>query len=240
MTQPTANAGATTGADGGVAEGVMVALMVPQDVATTVAIPDGEAPEDLHITVAFLGTIPNISSPGPYLSNLLDAVGKVTAGRQPITGQISGVGRFDVGEEDVFYLSFDSPGLEELRRDLLEEFQSVGLEPVLNHGYTPHISLAYLPKSAPSPLQRIDPQPCTFTTLTVAWGPARLDLPFVTEGPPDIAVPYVEGFKAEVEERWFDALLEVYVNTVDEAKAEVLWQIVEGMGGLAELTQSDV
>lgn len=119
--------------------GVMVALYPSPDVATALAQPDGEPVEDLHLTLAYLGDAGGFNDP----SGLRAMVEGFATTVPPLKGEISGIGRFTAGPEPVTYASVDIPGLPEFRQSLWEALCTAGFEPSTEHGFTPHITLAY-------------------------------------------------------------------------------------------------
>ena len=159
--------------------GVMVAFFVPGEVdekLMTLPIdwPDGtdfSPQDDYHVTLAFYG---DISEQDTGADRLIAAVRQYAEGQAPITGKISGLGRFSDTDKpgmDVIYTSFDSPDLPDFRQQLVDtcdrnEFHLTG-----DHGFTPHITLAYVPKEADQmALPAIEPIDCEFKQVTVAWG----------------------------------------------------------------------
>lgn len=160
--------------------GVMVALMVPPALARQIAALDGvtEPAETLHLTLAFLGD----SSEQPLASNdarVLAAVRDWAVRQSPLKGTINGVGRFYNAESDgtnAVYLAPDLPGLPALRQSLVEAIEAAGFDYAQNHGFTPHITVAYVPEDAPTPQVRIA-APVAFDRVTLAWGDAHYDVP---------------------------------------------------------------
>ncbi|MEU6632832.1 HK97 family phage prohead protease [Streptomyces parvus] len=147
--------------------GVMVALTLPADVAASIAHPEGTAPADLHITLAYLGDAETL---GGHPDDLRDIVSSAVGGLGPVNGTIGGIGQFpDAGDGVPTWVPVDVPGLAELRHRVVEALDtSVYAEQVrANHGFTPHITLGYnLPDTKPIP-----PQPVVFDRLAVVLGP---------------------------------------------------------------------
>lgn len=159
--------------------GVVVALMLPLDIAKTLAIANGEPPEDMHITLAYLGKIDNVD-----MGRVAAAVGMAVEGLGEVKGKIGGVGRFvDTGdpEGDALYLSYDSPDILKLREHLEYSFSVFGVTRASNHGFTPHITLAYIPPESAMPDIQVKPQELNFDTVTLCYGDTRL--PFALNGP---------------------------------------------------------
>jgi 2'-5' RNA ligase len=148
--------------------GAMVALYPSPSVAEELAVDGGEAASDLHLTLAFLGDAADISDPLP----LVRAVESVAAGQPPLTGEISGLGHFTSGEEPVTYASPDLPDLPAFRQELVEALTAVGHEPSTEHGFSPHITLAYALEDPDVPNL-----PLSFDRVSLVIGGERTDFP---------------------------------------------------------------
>lgn len=161
--------------------GVMIALYPDPRAARAIGGLPGvtEQPKDLHVTLAFLGDsteVPLSSSKDRIIAGVKQwALEHGT----PLKGVINGVGRFFNVENDntnAVYVSPDVPGLPELRQSLVQAIQSTGIEYAQNHGFTPHMTVAYVPVDAPTPDIRPD-VPVIFTTATLAWGDEHIPFP---------------------------------------------------------------
>lgn len=171
--------GVTTKASGHT--GVMVALYPDAQAAKKLAATKGvtEPIDDLHLTLVFLGD----SDETPLANNkeaLIGAVQKWALQKgKPLGGVINGVGRFFNEESDstnAVYVSPDVPGLPELRQSLCEALHAAGFDYAENHGFTPHLTVAYVPLEAPTPDFRVD-IPVAFSQVTLAWGDEHTDFP---------------------------------------------------------------
>lgn len=121
--------------------GVMVAFYPDPDQAAELALPDGEDPEDIHLTLAYLGQV------GAELSDedeaaVVQAVKAWAAQQEPVTGAVAGIGFFDQ-DPPVTYASVDAPALPTARQKLVEGLAAAGVPHVQTHGYTPHMTLDY-------------------------------------------------------------------------------------------------
>lgn len=164
----------------------MIALYPPLDFAQALAVDGGLAPEDMHVTVAYLGDTADIDV------DVLREVVAQLAERQAFTVQFAGHARFTGGDKDVIVALADSPDLEDLRRDTLDALGQRGIEVPRDHGYTAHCTITYLDPDGEAPLTRLDAQPVEFTTLAAVHGTDRTD--FTLEHP--IAGPAREAFAA--------------------------------------------
>ena len=126
-------------------------------------------PGEMHLTLAYLGETGELRY---SREEVVAAVREFARAAQPISGEVAGVGRFMTAEDGMnpFYASFDSPELPAFRQALAAFLKERGIEPVQNHGFTPHITLAYIPLEAPMPDLRFEPIPMTFYAVYVAWG----------------------------------------------------------------------
>lgn len=152
--------------------GSMLALYPPRDLARLLATPGGEPAGALHLTIAYTGKAAQVNQ-----SALNRAAARLT-GRPPIRARVGGVGRF-VGtpDGDVAVLLVDSPELETLRRDARDALAAEGVILPDDHGFIPHITLAYLDEDAPHPLARVDPVEVVFQAVTAAHAGTRVDYP---------------------------------------------------------------
>lgn len=132
--------------------GVMICLPIPSSIAEQIAVDGGESVESLHVTLAY---VPGIGGDAELRKRLCAALELLAPMYGPIRGMIGGYGRF-VGSEtsdfkDVFYASFDSPGLEILRNAVMDTLFRNGFQASGKHGFTPHITLSYLDKGEEIP-----------------------------------------------------------------------------------------
>lgn len=151
--------------------GAMVALYPSNEVAQTLAQPGGEPPEELHLTLAFLGAADDLHGD---LVNLATVVAGCAASLPPLTGEIAGIGHFTAGPAPVTYASPDVPGLPEFQQCVCEALDGAGFPPSSDHGYIPHITLAY---------DQIEPQvpnlALAFNALSLVVAGERLDFPLI-------------------------------------------------------------
>lgn len=165
-------------------QGAMIALFVPAQTAqmlTQLASGAGLTPQptdSLHLTLAYLGDAAEMmATPPDAVMTVLQTFAAKTA---PIMGRISGIGRFtnDSGDgTNAVYASFDAECLADCRHELLEALDAIGIECDSEHGFTPHITLAYIPTSAPTPDIALAPIDATFDTLALAVGDQRVAFP---------------------------------------------------------------
>lgn len=151
-----------------VQSGAMVALYPSPATASMLAQPGGETPEDLHVTLAFLGDAADLTDPG----QLLRVVAGFAATVPPLAGEVSGVGTFTAGPEPCTYASVDLPGLPAARDRLVEALCGAGCEPMAAHGFTPHMTLAYDARQV-----QVPNLPLVFDAITVAIGGQRASVP---------------------------------------------------------------
>lgn len=151
-------------------KGVMVAFFVPRDQAEVLALDEGQAPERLHITLAYLGEIDQIEN----IDKLPAVLAQWAEAQDPVKGSIGGVGLFNKREEDgtqAFYASYDSPEIQPLRADLVDHLAAHGYELASEHGFTPHITLAYV--SEDPGVTEVEPMEIGFEEVTLSIGDAR-------------------------------------------------------------------
>jgi 2'-5' RNA ligase len=160
--------------------GAMVAFEIPLDIATNLTLAakqsglEALAPEDMHITLAYIAEITTIEDKREVIEAALQSfAGTFTA----IDGAIGGIGRFNASNTsdgmDVIYASFDCAALSEFRQGLVEAIESTGVEISRLHGFTPHITLAYLEKGSAMPNLALETMALKFDAIVLAWGDER-------------------------------------------------------------------
>lgn len=155
--------------------GVMIGYFLPEEIAEVVTSNLAQkvhSDSDLHLTILFLGDIEE-----QQIDHIREVVQNFALTFSSLDGTIGGSGRFPATESsedrDVLVRLVDVPRLEKLREKLIEALRSVGIEPVLSHGYTPHITIAYVSPNFED--VNIHPNPVAFTIdrLVLASGSVR-------------------------------------------------------------------
>jgi 2'-5' RNA ligase len=144
--------------------GAMVALYPSWDAAAQLAQVGGEPREDLHVTLAYLGDAAGVGD----AAHLAELVAGWAAACAPLAGEVSGVGHFTAGPEPVTYASVDAPGLSRAREHLLGVLKHGGFDVSQEHGFTPHITLAYDDRDA-----RVENVPLRFDHVALVLGDHR-------------------------------------------------------------------
>ncbi|MFJ8446842.1 phage portal protein [[Kitasatospora] papulosa] len=148
----------------------MVALFPSADVAKKLAVDGGLPAEELHITLAYLGE--NLSTEQQAAAALV--VAGVAAQHEMRAGSVGGLGHFPTGPDEAapYFATVDVPGLAELRHRLVDALAAAGIEVESGHGFTPHMTLAYVADGHAAP-EPVPPTAVGFTDLTLAVGSDR-------------------------------------------------------------------
>lgn len=129
----------------------------------------GEEPDALHMTLCCIGDLEELPDDAAALAERVLRV--VSVFTPPIQGEISGVGRFMGATQDVLYASVDAPALPAFRQRLVDALELVGLPVDDSHGFSPHITLAYLdPDTALEPTLELElglPLPITLRSVAL-------------------------------------------------------------------------
>lgn len=165
-----ATAVAEVGAAVDFTEGSMVCLYLDPATAAALAVPGGQEPETLHVTLAFL---PNGVQDPEQLTPILALLAEWF---DPLDGVLGGFGMFAPGPDGVPVIGLpDVPGLDELRVAVVEALEEAGVDVAHNHGFQPHVTLAYGDTE-------IDPSvlgtQLAFDHLSLQVGVERWDFPF--------------------------------------------------------------
>lgn len=164
----------------------MIALL-PQDAdAQRLAVPGGEAAEDLHATVCYLGEI-NMYPQGT-LEGLQRAVGTFASAGSPFGAQGFAICSFNPGEDGCVVLGVGGEIIANCRDGIyamISAFGALGTTinlPEQHQPYVPHITLIYDPEAKTDPRDLFDRiGPVVFDRIRIAWGDDIIDVPL---GPP--------------------------------------------------------
>lgn len=161
---------------GSVHDGGMIAVMIPTAVAGRIAVPGGEAPIDLHCTLAALPD-------GMTLTEIMPVLQALDLPTAPLTGTIGGLGMFPPGPDGFIpvFAQVDVPFLAELRQQVVDALGTAGIPFLADHGWTPHVTLTYIALGDPAPAP-LDQTAIVFGGLCATDGTARWEFPFVPVG----------------------------------------------------------
>lgn len=154
----------------------MLALYPPPDLAKALALDGGLDPAGMHVTLVYVGDAAHVDP------QALNAAAKALADRWPLAAQISGSARFTGADRDVLVALVDSPDLEDLRRDAVARCAEHGITVPREHGYTAHLTRAYIDPADPAALERTEPLTAAFTAISAVHGQDRTDHPFTGAG----------------------------------------------------------
>lgn len=137
-------------------KGVMLALWPSQALLQQIRS-HATPPEDFHLTLVYLGESDALGVTG--LRKVQAIFAKWCAECPPMEYKLAGLGRFSASPtsdgKDVIWASVDAPALPNLRQRLCAALDAAEISIPSDHGYTPHMTLDYIPVDAPMPLQRL-------------------------------------------------------------------------------------
>lgn len=174
--------------------GAMLALMLTpeQQAEVTAGVPGRLAQEADHCTLVYLAQ--DAAALAEAKPAILAALATFVAALAPLTVPVSGYGRFQGdGAQYPAILLLDSAALAELREGLLACLAGCGVTVTEPHGFTPHITLAYLPADRPLPSLTPPATALTFAAVSLVWAGERIDLPMQGTLTPDAAEEAAEG-----------------------------------------------
>jgi 2'-5' RNA ligase len=160
-------------------KGVMIALIPPGTAARQLAEVGDEPVDQIHMTLAYLGKSDEYEP--AQLDELRAVLAQFAWSERPISCQASGTGRFRAGGDakDAWYCSVDAPALPGMRERMMQALWAAGFYPSQLHGFSPHMTMEYLERDAPTPDDKDVPTPAWISeALTVAVDEDWDDLPF--------------------------------------------------------------
>lgn len=182
--------------------GVMVAWMLPQDLASRLAqpAPEGLPTEELHCTLVYLGD----TTEGVDPEILTRVVAEWAEALEPMAGEILGRGTFQTPDGLVQYASVDVKDLAAQRTRLVDMLDAEGIESPSEHGFTPHITLAYGDVDVP-----LFSEPIAVDQVSVVYGTQRTNLTLGASAMQAAAAPAPENVYAIVDEMDTNAVLDL-------------------------------
>lgn len=156
----------------------MLALKIPDAIRSEIQsrypFVDAETLNNLHITLVFLGDNRTLDK-----SSVLRAVVDFGLFQSPIKGRLQGLARFvNGGERDPLVCTFDSPQMPEVYGVLTGMLDNYRVPYHKEHGFIPHMTLAYIPKDAEMPVDTIEPIEINFSQVYYVdgnvWYPVNL------------------------------------------------------------------
>lgn len=122
----------------------------------------------LHITLLYFGT----TDQAPPEAELKELTSRIALTMLPFTVTLNGITRFTApkNENDPLVINCDSPQLELLRRKALDLCGELNLKPILNHGYSPHMTLGYVEQDQPTPIDRWIARDIKVSDLVLGYG----------------------------------------------------------------------
>lgn len=159
------------------ADYAMIALRPPEEVVKAIVDMDEctEKAEDIHLTLIYLGT--KEEAGGPWGEERLyrgcyDFA--LHSGYRGLTAKMNGFGVFQNDDADVLVSLWDIPGIAEFRTRLKRYLTDHGATlREDDHGFTPHVTLAYSEDSVrrvPSVPRPLRDEPIIFGSFWLVWG----------------------------------------------------------------------
>lgn len=130
-----------------------------------------EPKEQLHITLCYLGDASALQSKKKLIESAIESF---ASKHNKLKGHVGGFGCFHGdGKSKPLYASYDSPDLPSFREDLVKTLELVGVEMDTVHGFTPHITLAYMPLATDPRAIDVPDISITFDKLTLCWADSQ-------------------------------------------------------------------
>jgi 2'-5' RNA ligase len=203
----------------------MVAVYPRPNEAQSLATPEGQEVDSLHVTLLFLGDADELDAPRVH-----QVAESVSASLPQLDGTVGGVASFSETPDGFPAIILpDVKGLSTLQESLRAALADAGIESPSEHGFLPHMTLDYAETPTP-PDDSVIGSPLHFDALSVVVGGKRTDYQLTGDaGSPtdDVAS---RGHMATSPEDTLTA--DVTITVGDEAAgeaadaAQVRWQAV--------------
>ena len=157
-------------------DSVMIALYPSEGEATALAL-TGEravAAAELHVTLAALGSQADL--PGEWLSRVQPMLRDLADHLPPLVGKVTGFGRFCLGDTHTQVALPSVPGAADMHHEVRERLRWSGVPFKDNHGFQPHLSLAFLhPDEVDLPVGERAGLPLSFSAISLVFSGTRYD-----------------------------------------------------------------
>lgn len=122
-------------------KGIMIAFVPPLEIRQELVQEKGEPVEDMHVTVAYMGQLDEMTP--KQRRHLPDLVRNWAVAQHPLRATISGVGTFANPNNHALIALPDIPHAGKMRESLVDYLEAHGYGIYHNHGWTPHLTLGY-------------------------------------------------------------------------------------------------
>jgi 2'-5' RNA ligase len=148
----------------------MIALRIPdpirEEIAAKYPFVDAETLDNLHITLIYLGDSRTLNK-----IDMIRAASDFAACQSPIKGTLQGLARFVNGTEtDPLVCTFDSPQMPQVYTALASCLEVYRIPYRREHGFIPHMTLAYIPADSEMPIDTIEPIEINFSEIYLVDG----------------------------------------------------------------------
>lgn len=145
-----------------------------------------ETRDNLHITLCFLGDNRTLE-----LRDVAWALAEFCDAVEPVKVKLQGIARFVSGNEsDPVVMTVDSPELPALYETLVASLKKHGVPYHKEHGFIPHMTIAYIGKDEPMPVETIEPVEVNFSEVYFVsgdeWRAFRMGAEIEVEEEPNI------------------------------------------------------
>jgi 2'-5' RNA ligase len=158
----------------------MIALMIPQqlraDLQKAYPFMDDETRDSLHITLIYLGDSRTLD-----VEKTVRAMYSTASSTPAIKGKMQGLARFVGADEgkDAIVITLDSQDVLKLYESLCRGLEERNIPYHKEHGFIPHMTIGYVEKDSPIPVDTIEPMEINFSELSFVSGeqilPATLE-----------------------------------------------------------------
>ena len=187
-------------------DGIAIVFTFDRNTREQLAMPEGEPPDDLHITLGYFGEPSNTTT----LESLQAITMQLATDFQGFMVELNGISRFSSTEGfDPIVVNadyFELPDFYSRMRNLASQYQ-VNYTP--NHGYSPHMTLGYIPYGDAMPIDRWNPVKVSVDFIELWYGKARYAYPLGEDFTEQIAniedepggVPYVNAAGVRIDQK---------------------------------------
>lgn len=156
-------------------DGVCIVFTFPRAERNQLAVPGGEDSDDLHITLGYFGSPSNTIT----LDSMKRVAMVIATEYDEFTVNLNGITRFSAEGDgfDPIVVNADAPILPEMYMRMRHACQALQVNYEPTHGYSPHMTIGYLPYGEVHGFDRWTPIKVNVDSVELWYGKARYNYP---------------------------------------------------------------
>lgn len=158
---------------------VILSLVPDPHLAADLAVPGGEHPSTLHLTLVHYGRV-GLNLTHDDVETIKNVCASIAEQQQALHGVVNGTGKFvnEEGRTNAWWAHVDMPRLVDFRQAVITALKHHNVFPNAQYGFTPHITIAYSGRRRRHGSIHATYRPISFDAIEVWVGRDHTRIPF--------------------------------------------------------------